>query len=75
VFIFFCQEDRVAKVVPNRIFSLAIHPMSAKKVVAVGGKWGAVGIWDVDDKESERHGVHLFNVRAEQLQLFFQRIQ
>ena len=53
-------SERVAKVVPDRIFSLAVHPSSEKLLVAVGGKWGGLGLWDVLDTESENDGVHLF---------------
>lgn len=40
-------SDQVAKVVPDRVFSVAIHPTRDKVLVAGGGKWGAVGLWDV----------------------------
>ena len=36
--------ERVAKVVPDRIFSLALHPGCEKIVVAAGDKWGKVGL-------------------------------
>jgi len=51
--------ERVAKVVPDRIFSLAIHPTETKLLVAAGGKWGSIGFWDVQDNESKTHGVQL----------------
>jgi len=51
--------ERVAKVVPNRIFSLAIHPSQTKLLVAAGGKWGSIGFWDVNDNESKTHGVQV----------------
>ena len=35
--------ERVAKVVPDRIFSLTLHPGSEKIVAAAGDKWGKVG--------------------------------
>lgn len=57
------QDDTVAKVVPDRIFSMSIHPTEDKVLLAVGGKWGAVGIWDVNDVDSHSHGVSLFTVR------------
>ncbi|XP_064601418.1 WD repeat-containing protein 76-like [Liolophura sinensis] len=50
-------SDRVAKVVPDRVFSVAIHPTRDKVLVAGGGKWGAVGLWDVDDIEDDQQGV------------------
>ncbi|XP_071104908.1 WD repeat-containing protein 76-like [Haliotis cracherodii] len=46
-------EDRVAKVVKDRIFSIAIHPSKDKVLVAVGDKWGRVGFWDV--MSSDKH--------------------
>merc|ERR1711997_1150674 len=52
-------EEQVAKVVPDRIFSLAIHPTETKLLVAAGGKWGALGFWDVQDNESKSHGVQV----------------
>lgn len=52
--------ERVAKVVPDRIFSLAVHPGSEKVLVAVGGKWGGVGLWDALDAAGPQNGVHLY---------------
>jgi hypothetical protein len=59
---FSSKENFVAKVVPSRVCSLAIHPMESKRLVAVGDKWGSLGLWDIDDTNSESHGVHLFRV-------------
>jgi len=56
--------ENVAKVVPNRIFSLAVHPSTDKLLVAAGGKWGNVGIWDVKDNSSATHGVQLFKMHS-----------
>jgi len=53
--------DQVAKVTPNRIFSLTVHPTESKLLIAAGEKWGDVGIWDANDYTSETHGVHLFS--------------
>ena len=39
--------DQVAKVVPQRIFSLAVHPTESKILAFVGDKWGRLGLWDV----------------------------
>ena len=58
----------MAKVVPDRIFSLAVHPTESKVLVAVGGKWGGLGMWDVSNEdESENHGVQLFTVRKNEV--------
>lgn len=39
--------ERVAKVVPERSFSLTVHPSATKVIAAAGDKWGKIGIWDV----------------------------
>jgi len=54
------NENRVAKVVPGRIFSLAVHPGGGKLLAAAGGKSGGVGLWDVEDVDSPTQGVHLY---------------
>ena len=41
------REEHVAKLVPNRIFSIAFHPARYKTLVFAGDKWGKLGIWDV----------------------------
>jgi len=56
--------ENVAKVVPNRIFSLAIHASTEKLLVAAGGKWGNVGLWDVNGKEAINNGVQLFKMHS-----------
>jgi len=56
--------ERVAKVVPDRIFSVAFHPGGEKLVAGAGDKWGKVGLWDCLDNESETHGVHLFHYHS-----------
>ena len=39
--------EQVAKVVPQRIFSLAVHPTGSKVLTFAGDKWGRLGLWDV----------------------------
>ena len=39
--------EQVAKVVPQRIFSLAVHPTESKVLAFAGDKWGRLGLWDV----------------------------
>ncbi len=39
------QPRWIDKVVPDRIFSLAVHPTAEKLLVAVGDKWGRLGLW------------------------------
>ncbi|XP_035508199.1 WD repeat-containing protein 76 [Morone saxatilis] len=40
-------EDRVAKVVKDRIFSAAFHPCTSSMLMAAGDKWGKVGLWNL----------------------------
>merc|ERR1711892_1012111 len=54
------SEEQVAKVVPGRIFSLALHPSSAPLIAAVGDKSGHVGLWDILATSSPNNGVHLY---------------
>ncbi|XP_030614386.1 WD repeat-containing protein 76 isoform X2 [Archocentrus centrarchus] len=39
------NEDKVAKVVKDRIFSAAFHPCTSSLLMAAGDKWGKVGLW------------------------------
>lgn len=58
-------DDLVAKVVPDRIFSVSLHPGDTRLVCAVAGKVGHVGLWDImtrDDRFS--NGVHLYQPHA-----------
>ncbi|XP_068131074.1 WD repeat-containing protein 76 isoform X2 [Hyperolius riggenbachi] len=57
------REKDVAKVVPSRIFSVAIHPSVNKTLVAAGDKWGNVGLWDLNDKSSD-NGVYVFDLHS-----------
>merc|ERR1719483_1556194 len=54
------SEEQVAKIVPGRIFSLALHPSSNPLVAAVGDKSGHVGLWDILATSSPNNGVHLY---------------
>jgi len=54
------SEELVAKVVPERIFSLAVHPSPTTLIAAVGDKGGSVGLWDILAATSPGHGVHLY---------------
>lgn len=38
--------ERVVKVVPYRIFSMAVHPSERKTLICTGDKWGNIGFWD-----------------------------
>ncbi|KAM7436162.1 WD repeat-containing protein 76 [Porites harrisoni] len=53
------REGHVAKVVPDRIFSIAFHPARCKTLVFAGDKWGKIGIWDVGSSKGD-DGVYLY---------------
>ncbi|XP_041917292.1 WD repeat-containing protein 76 [Alosa sapidissima] len=53
------NEDRVVKVVKERIFSAAFHPCASSLLMAAGDKWGRVGIWNLDASWGD-NGVLLF---------------
>ena len=57
------DEVNVAKVTPDRIYSVACHPSKEKLIVCGGDKQGYLGLWNVDD-ESEGDGVHLFRAHG-----------
>ena len=46
------NEDMVAKVTPNRIYSVAVHPSKNHLVVCAGDKNGYVGLWNVNHHNS-----------------------
>jgi len=54
-------EELVAKVVPDRIFSVAVHPSPDTLIAAAGDKRGCVGLWDILATNSPGHGVHLYH--------------
>ena len=54
-------DDLVAKVVPDRIFSVSLHPGDTRLVCAVAGKVGHVGLWDIMNRDDRfSNGVHLY---------------
>ncbi|XP_053128443.1 WD repeat-containing protein 76 isoform X2 [Hemicordylus capensis] len=57
------REDAVAKVVKNRIHSVAIHPSESRTLVAAGDKWGQMGLWNLDCKLED--GVHVFELHSQ----------
>lgn len=61
------REIHVAKVCPERIYSMAMHPSSSQVIACAGDKVGNVGIWNVthasslnDATTSNHSGVYLF---------------
>ncbi|KAK1736333.1 WD40 repeat domain-containing protein [Skeletonema marinoi] len=62
------SDTCVAKVTPERIYSVACHPNPNHIIACAGDKRGHVGIWNVDqygaeakqEDESSSDGVHLF---------------
>ncbi|KAL3924732.1 MAG: hypothetical protein SGPRY_003833 [Prymnesium sp.] len=45
------RDDDIAKLVPERIFSLSFHPSPTKLLAAAGDTWGRIGLWDCDQRE------------------------
>ena len=41
------HNSQITKVTKDRIFSLAIAPVTDKVLVLAGDKWGKIGIWDI----------------------------
>ena len=52
-------DQDVAKVVPDRIYSVTCHPSNEHLLVAAGDKKGFLGLWNVDST-AENDGVYLF---------------
>jgi len=42
------NEEWVAKVTPDRIYSVCAHPSESKLICCAGDKQGYIGLWDVD---------------------------
>jgi hypothetical protein len=59
------NEEWVAKVTPDRIYSVVTHPSESKLVCCAGDKQGYIGLWDVDGGTSDNNnGVNLFRVHS-----------
>ena len=55
------DDECVAKVCPERLYSMVVHPSTDKLVVGAGDKVGHIGIWNVkESNNSNDDGVHLF---------------
>lgn len=54
----------VAKVTPDRIYSVACHPSPDKLMVCAGDKQGYVGLWNVDGGKEEDGEVHLWRTHT-----------
>ncbi|KAK8953810.1 hypothetical protein KSP39_PZI001802 [Platanthera zijinensis] len=58
------KPENVARVLPDRIFSVQFLPSAYRTVVAVGDKSGKIGFWDLDfvdgDGEREGNGIYVF---------------
>lgn len=39
----------IVKVVPDKVYSMVVHPSMEKDLVFIGDKWGVVGLWDATD--------------------------
>lgn len=59
------KDEWVAKVTPDRIYSVVTHPSESKLVCCAGDKQGYIGLWDVDGATSENNnGVNLFRIHG-----------
>ncbi|CAJ1936349.1 unnamed protein product [Cylindrotheca closterium] len=54
------KEEWIAKVTPDRIYSVACHPSETKMIAGAGDEGGYIGLWDVDSRSESNNGVHLF---------------
>jgi hypothetical protein len=54
------QDTDVAKVCPERIYSVSVHPAKDTLIVAAGDKVGNIGLWNVNDPNDDDDGVYLF---------------
>ncbi|XP_064110753.1 WD repeat-containing protein 76-like isoform X2 [Macrobrachium nipponense] len=57
------DENHVAKVTPQRTFSIQLHPSEHKTLLLIGAKWGELGVWDVERKDST-DGAYYFNIHS-----------
>ncbi|XP_063044159.1 WD repeat-containing protein 76-like isoform X2 [Engraulis encrasicolus] len=60
------QEDGVAKVVQQIIFSAAFHPCDSSLLMAAGDLWGKVGIWNPEASWGD-NGVLIFRPHTRQI--------
>eukprot|EP00977_Amphora_coffeiformis_P027498 scaffold34615_cov180-Amphora_coffeaeformis.AAC.20 len=65
------HPDQVAKVVPDRIYGMAVHPGMDQLVVCAGDKQGYIGLWKCPDDtpqtendDASSNDVHLFKYHA-----------
>ena len=58
------SDENVAKVVPFRIFSPAVHPTQSKLLVAAGDKWGSIGFWDVQNKKNQNSVIQVVKLHS-----------
>ena len=58
------KRGHVQSVVPNRIFSIEVHPTCDKILVAAGGKWGEIGLWDVTNESVISYKSHVSPVNC-----------
>ena len=62
------NDQSVAKVTPDRIYSIVCHPSDDALLVCAGDKQGFVGLWNVDQTTKNdigtQGGIHLFKVHS-----------
>lgn len=52
------DEECVAKVCPDRIYSVAVHPSTESTIVCAGDKAGYVGLWKRSTNDDDEHDIH-----------------
>ncbi|KAL4692172.1 hypothetical protein H8959_015982 [Pygathrix nigripes] len=61
------SEDTVYKVTTGPIFSMALHPSETRTLVAVGAKFGQLGLCDLDqipyENYAENEDTHIYDAR------------
>lgn len=45
--------EGVIKCVPDRVFSITVHPATERVFAFVGDKWGRLGIWETDEADED----------------------
>ena len=54
-------DKDIAKVTPDRIYSVVCHPSPDSLIVCAGDKFGHVGLWNVDQFSTSKSAVYLYH--------------
>ncbi|KAM6202483.1 WD repeat-containing protein 76 [Rhynchocyon petersi] len=58
------SEDTVCKTTKGAVFSIALHPSETRTLVAAGGKFGYIGLWDLTQQPKE-DGIYVFQPHSQ----------